>query len=132
MAHVRERKLKDGTSVFNVRIRIKGFNYTEATFNNKSDAILWVKYKEDLLNAIREFEPKNEELVTLETAINLKLQDAIKNNLSANTINALRCLGSHFADIINLSLSEITYDRFLNLANRMIGTRGKRGGDGNL
>lgn len=43
MAHIRERKLKNGKVRYQVEIRMKGHPIISATFDRKTDARAWIQ-----------------------------------------------------------------------------------------
>ena len=76
---------------YRVSIRKKDQDVSK-TFSNKEDAELYSKLKEDLIDQIENFNPSPEELLTLDSAIDMKVEDAEKNWLDFRTISSLKGL----------------------------------------
>lgn len=55
MAYIQEGKTDDGKTHFRVRVRLKGFRVTSATFDRKTDAKLWAQQTESAMRDGRHF-----------------------------------------------------------------------------
>jgi len=114
-----------------VDIRKNSSQTISRTFPCKEDAELWAKWKEDLLDNIDNFEASVEELMTLDTAISLKHEDGIKNELDSHTLGSIINLKTHFSDLLDMNMTEITQDILLDAAKTLMTKEVKRGGSKN-
>lgn len=117
--------LKDGK--YRVQIRKKNQEISKS-FSQKEDAELYAKWKEDLIDQIDNFSPSPEELLTLDSAIDMKVKDAEEKGLDFRTITSLKGLKVHFADELHRSLNELSYDFLLSKAKVFMQTEVKHGG----
>jgi len=80
-------KIKDS---FRVQIRKKNIEISK-TFNKEEDAILWAKYKENLIDCIEVFDVPLKEMVTLREAIELKI-NALSSAKKSKDIQDIKIL----------------------------------------
>ena len=113
---------------YRVSIRKKDQDVSK-TFSNKEDAELYSKWKEDLIDQIENFNPSPEELLTLDSAIDMKVEDAEKYGLDFRTISSLKGLKIHFSDDLHRSLNEFSYEFLLSKAKIFMQTEVKHGGN---
>lgn len=113
----------------NYRVSIRRKNQDiYKTFFEKEDAELYAKWKEDLIDQIDNFSPSPEELLTLDSAIEMKIKDAEDKELDFRTISSLKGLKIHFADDLNKSLNEFSYEFLLSKAKIFMQTEVRHGG----
>lgn len=113
---------------FRVQIRKEGFINIEKTFSNEEDAILYSKWKEDIMQNIANFEVPKEELITLDTAIDMKIEEGIKAGLDKRTMASLNNLKSIFSKLLKNSIHELGYEDYLKIAKELMVTEVRKGG----
>lgn len=77
MAHIQERKTKDGKSHFRVQIRLKGYPITSGTFERRTDARLWVQQTEAAMREGRFFKTSESKKHTLAQLIDRYIENVI-------------------------------------------------------
>lgn len=123
MANIRERSGR-----YHVEIRRKNFQSMCATFSCEEDALLWARYKEDLLDQINSFEPPKNELITLDAAIDMKLQQLTDEQATKKTIQDIVNLKTILKDHLHKSLHECDESFFREFFASLLNTKVKRGG----
>lgn len=113
---------------YKVSIRKKGFKEIYKSFSTKEDAELYISWKEDLMDQISAFDPSPEELLTLDQAVDMKIEDAKKRNLDHRTILGIQGVKMHFADYLDQSLSVLTYEKLADKLRELMDTKVSRGG----
>ncbi len=107
------------------------FGSSFADFAREEDAKLWCAYKEDLSNQIIAFDAPIGNLITLDSAIEMKIAEALECELDHRTINSIENLKIHFAELLDKNMNEITYENLLNIANNLMKIEVKHGGSKN-
>ena len=123
MANIRERFGR-----YYVTIRKKNFQPICAAFSCEEDALLWAKYKEDLLDQINSFEPHKNELITLDAAIDMKLQQLTDKQADKKTIQDIVNLKTVLKDHLHRSLHECDESFFREFFTSLLNTKVQRGG----
>jgi hypothetical protein len=116
---------KDKNS-YKVRIRRKDLNLF-SHFKNKYDALLWAAYKEDLIDQIIAFDPPLKDMVTLQDAIELKIQNA--DYKSKKYLYDYKGLLTYFDKFKEKNLSEISYQDLLSHFDTLLNIPIRRGGN---
>lgn len=104
------------------------FGETLADFASEEDAKLWCAYKEDLHNQIYAFDAPIGDILTLDSAIEMKIAEAKESQLDHRTVSSLEGLKIHFASLLDKGMNEITYEDLLNVANDLMSTEVRHGG----
>ena len=99
------------------------------SFADKNTAQLWVRYKSELLNEIKAFNPPATEILLFFDAIELKMRRAIKDNLADRTITDIKELYTVFAVFKDKYIHEITLEDFTKFANTYLETPTLKGGN---
>jgi integrase len=81
MAHIQERKTKDGKSHFRVQIRLKGYPITSGTFERRTDAKLWVQQTESAMREGRFFKTSESKKHTLSELVDRYIENVIPTKL---------------------------------------------------
>jgi hypothetical protein len=100
---------------YHVQIRKKNISIC-ASFNDRDTAILWSKYKEDLIDQIIQFDVPMNELMTLNDALDLKLKDMIEKRLDTRDIKIIR---NDFQEFLNIPIKNIKYEDYLEKMKKM-------------
>lgn len=79
MAAIIERQHKDGSKVFQVKIRLKGYPPQSATFDRKTDARKWVQDTESAIRSGRHFKNSEAKKHTLAQLIDRYIKDVLPN-----------------------------------------------------
>lgn len=108
-----------------VQIRKKNIDLY-ATFSNENDAILWARYKEEMIDLISNFDPPLKEMISLNDAIDLKIESI--QNIDKKTLNDYSNLKAFFEIFINKKLNQIAYSDLMNHFENMIKVPVTRGG----
>jgi len=122
LATIRERKGRFGVKISRNRITIC------QTFSTLETAKLWAAYKEDLLDEMDAFNPPKQQMITLEDAINFKIDNAIKDGLNTRSITDIRNLKVDFSTFLQRFMHEITYDDLINHCKKISKIQVKLGG----
>ena len=122
MATFRER---DGK--FHVLIRKKGQSIGKA-FSDKETTELYAKYKEDLIDEMEAFDVQRSKMITLESAIDLKIEQMKNDERDDKTISDIAILKKEFHDYLDLPINELKYDMLKQRANEMLVAVVLRGG----
>jgi hypothetical protein len=120
--------LRNRSGKFYVMIRKKGHPTLHRVFSNKEDAEIFAYWKEDILEQITNFEPPLEELITLDTAIEMKIQEATNQKLGKKTIKDIKDLKNYFANLLDQSLFSISYENLMCAYNELSKKEIRRGG----
>lgn len=120
--------IKERNGRFRVCIRKKGIVVSQ-TFSNRETAELWERYKEDLINEQAAFDPANDELITVQDAIQMKKQRMQAEGKGVRDINDVAFSENFISEILDKSISYLTYDFLLEKANNMLSSVIKRGGN---
>jgi len=99
-----------------------------ATFSDKQTAEIWSKYHEDLIDNMDNFQVSPENYITYEQCLELKIQDAIENNIDKRSIEDLKNSVNHFNEIKDIPIGEITCDILRELVSKMQNSVVKKGG----
>ncbi len=124
MATIRDR---DGR--YMCLIRSKGIEIGK-TFSSKQDAELWAKYKEDLIDQIDAFDPPLKEMITLQDAIEMRIEIQIKNEVSKKDISDYKTLIKVFEKFCPKKMSDIKYNDLVDHFNFLLTHPVTRGGTG--
>jgi hypothetical protein len=122
LATIRERKGRFGVKISRNRITIC------QTFSTLETAKLWAAYKEDLLDEMEAFNPPKQEMITLEDAINFKIDNAIKDGLSTRSVTDIKNLKIDFNAFLQKYMHEISYDDLIAHCKKMSKIQVKFGG----
>ena len=123
MANIRERFGK-----YHVTVRKKNFQPMCASFSCEEDALLWARYKEDLLDQINSFNPPKNELITLDVAIDMKMQQLTDKQAAKTTIQDILNLKTILKDHLHKSLQECDESFFRDFFAISLCTKVQRGG----
>lgn len=106
-------------------IRRKGKTMS-AHFSDYETALLWGKYKENLIDEIVFFNTPANEIILLGDALDLKLQEIIKEEKERKDFITIR---KTFEEFLDRPVSELTYDVLFNKFNDMRNSTVIRGGN---
>lgn len=121
---------KNDSGNFRADIRKKGSKNVSASFSNKETAELWAAYKEDLIDQIKKFEVPLEDMINLETAIDMKVENMVNENFDKKSIGDVEILKNTFSEFLDRSLVSISYDELFKKMGTMLNTIVKKGGHG--
>lgn len=127
MASIKKREGRSGTS-YSVQIRKKG-HFLTATFSDKETAEIWIKYNEDLIDNINNFNEIPENIVTLEQAIELKKKSLIKKSCDKRTISDFDAIAQEFQEILNEPIGKVTTEMLRDIVQEKLSGIVKRGGN---
>lgn len=100
-----------------------------STFSSKELAEIWVKYHEELIENMQNFQVKPESIITLLQCFELKKQDLLEKNVHKKTIEDLINCTKDFSEIINIPIGEITSDMIRKISNEMMNSIVRIGGN---
>lgn len=113
---------------FRAIVRRKGKEISH-TFSTRETAELWGKYKDDLINDMSAFDVPENELITLEQAIDMKLDAMRKVYLDKRSIDDIFNLKELFNDFLKFKLSDITEDIYKDFSEKFMRSIVTRGGN---
>lgn len=125
MGTISERKGK-----FRAVIRKKN-REMNATFSDRTTAEIWVKYHEDLIDNMENFQVPAENLITIGDCIQFKIEDLIAKNFPKRTIQDFEKCGIEFRELMDCPLGELTPDMVRDMSTKMLSSTVRRGGSRN-
>lgn len=108
--------IKKRNNSFAVNIRKKETSIY-ATFQSEEDAILWAKYKEDLIDQVEAFSVPVDQLVTIEDALEMKYAEKMKTDRKLH--NQVIKLKKDFIEWLDLPIDQITLEMIKFKASEM-------------
>src|SRR5689334_16029134 len=90
---------------YRVSIRKKGVHISK-TFNIEEDAKLFAAWKEDIIDSMSAFSPEIKEIITLDNAIDLKINQLKKQKKDRRSILAVQILKRCFSEFLNTPIHE--------------------------
>lgn len=126
MGTIRMRKGK-----YNALIRKKGQSMG-ATFSDRVTAELWIKYHEDLIDDLENFQVPAENLITIKDCIDFKIESCGDSNISNRSIQEFEYCKEQFSEIMDCPLGKLTPDMVRNVSTKMLQSTVRRGGNKNV
>lgn len=115
MASIKITENKDGSSSYQVQIRRKNIDVYKS-FSTKEDALLYVTYKERLIDNIHNFEVDLQDRISVSQIFELKIQNAI--DVSSKEIKDIENSSKRFVDYFgkNTAINSIAYEKWKEFA----------------
>lgn len=99
-----------------------------ATFSDKVTAEIWVKYHEDLIDNLENFQVPSESLVTIEDCIDFKIESLRDSSVTHRTIADFEICKQEFKEIMDCPLNELTPEMVRELSKIMLKSIVRKGG----
>lgn len=97
-------------------------------FSSRDLAEIWIRYHEDLIDNMENFNVPAENIITLEQCFELKIEDLKQKNVQKKTLEDFDNCLIEFKEIMNCPLGEITSDMIRDISKEMLGSVVRRGG----
>ncbi len=113
---------------FRVQIRKKG-KTMNAVFSTEEMANIWIRYNEDLIDNMENFNLEPEKYITLIECLELKIQSVKEKEVHKKTIEDFENCKQEFKDLMNIPISEITSDMIREISKEKLNGISRRGGN---
>lgn len=125
MATIRRRKWKDGTNVYHVQVRLKGYPTQTASFSRKTDAKKWVQDTESAIRSGRHFKTSEAKRHTLAELIDRYIREIIPGKKDGATQKRqLEAWKEHIGDHL---LADVTPALISEIREQLLGEKTVRG-----
>lgn len=128
MANIEERTKKDGSTVYRVKVRLKGHPTQSATFERKTDAKKWLQNTESAIREGRHFKTTEAKRHTFGEMIERYYKNILPQKSEVMQIEQYRQLKWWNEQLGNLLLADVTSNSISELRDRLrteIGPKGK-------
>lgn len=116
--------IRESNGRFNVQIRKKG-NFFSKSFSDKETALLYAKYKEDLIDEMVAFDVPKDEMITLRQAFAIKMKDLEEKGSERKSIIDLTTNINLLDESLDLPLSKLDYNFWVELLDKWKSLHGK-------
>lgn len=119
--------IREVNGKFRAQIRRKE-KQMSSYFSNKEMAEIWVRYHEDLIDNMENFNVPPENIITLHQCFEMKIEELKQKNVHKKTFEDYDNCLIEFKEIMDCPLGEITSDMIRNISKEMLGSVVRRGG----